>query len=86
MQVGANRSLPPPDEGPVNPYHRVPPGTYALTHRSALGGRHDGSHISAEEMADLERFGDLDELLRRIRQARSLVRPLAGPDGGFIEY
>ena len=36
-------------------------------------GRHDGSHITAQEMAELERSGDLERLIRRIQEARAAL-------------
>jgi hypothetical protein len=47
-----------------------------MPHRSGeVGdfGRHDGSYISAQEMAELMRSGDLEEKIRRIQRARSAV-------------
>jgi hypothetical protein len=45
-----------------------------MPHRSGeVGdyGRHDGSHLTAREMAELQRSGRLEQMIRRIQRARS---------------
>lgn len=43
-----------------------------MPHRSGeVGGRHDGTHLTAREMAELQRNGRLEQMIRRLQRARA---------------
>jgi hypothetical protein len=78
MQIGGLEYLLAEEELPRRelPSNRYYMHSSGMPHRSGeVGepGRHDGSYISAQEMAELERSGDLERLIRRIQEARAAL-------------
>lgn len=83
MQVGGSEHIPPPETPPElrrgwAPFAYYIDRTTGLPHRSGTVGdlgRDDGTHITAQEMAELERTGRLEQVIRRIQQARAAGQP-----------
>jgi hypothetical protein len=78
MQIGGLEYMLAEEQSPRRelPSNRYYISKTGMPHRSGeVGepGRHDGSHITAQEMAELERSGDLEQLIRRIQEARAAL-------------